>query len=96
MKILLEIGADVNAPGRGYGNALYVASREGHPEIVQILLERGANVNAQGGDYGNAPQAASKGGHLEIKQVLLEKGAIENPPTSPSSVQCTYNRSAAT
>jgi ankyrin repeat protein len=60
--VLLERGADVNAQGGQYGNALQAASDSGHEEIVQVLLERGADVNAQGGLYGNALQAASHSG----------------------------------
>jgi ankyrin repeat protein len=67
---LLEKGAEVNAQGGFYGNALQAASLRGHVEIVQRLLEEGAEVNAQGGRYGNALQAASEGGHVEIVQVL--------------------------
>ncbi len=54
MRQLLERGADVNAQGGVYGNALQAASHGGHGEIVRQLLERGADVNAQGGHYGNA------------------------------------------
>ena len=59
LKLLLEKGADVNAQGGEYGNALQAASYKGHSEIVKLLLEKGADVNAQGGEYGNALQAAS-------------------------------------
>ncbi|KAF5351444.1 hypothetical protein D9758_013510 [Tetrapyrgos nigripes] len=62
----LEKGADVNAQGGEYGNALQAASRSGHLEVVRALLEKGADVNAQGGFYGNALQAASYNGHLEV------------------------------
>ncbi|EXA28683.1 hypothetical protein FOVG_19725 [Fusarium oxysporum f. sp. pisi HDV247] len=44
-------GADVNAQGGEYGNALQAASEGGHEEIVKLLLEKGADVNAQGGEY---------------------------------------------
>ena len=47
-------GADVNAEGRYYGNALQAASAEGHEIVVQLLLQKGADLNAQDGDYGNA------------------------------------------
>ena len=63
VQILLEKGADVNAQGGSYGNALQAASFERHDAIVHRLLEAGADINSQGGEYGNALQAASIGGH---------------------------------
>ncbi|KAF8476268.1 hypothetical protein JB92DRAFT_2770147, partial [Gautieria morchelliformis] len=75
---LLENGADVNAQGGEYRNALQAASQGGHHHIVQLLLEKGADVNAGGGWYGNALQAASSEGHHPIVQLLLEKGADIN------------------
>ena len=51
---LLEKGAEVNAQGGLYRNALQAASDGGHEAIVKVLLEKGAEVNAQGGVYGNA------------------------------------------
>ena len=57
--MLLERGADVNAQGGHYGNALQAIAMNGNIEIVQLLLERGADVNAQGGEHGNALQNAA-------------------------------------
>ena len=42
MKLLLENGADVNAEGGKYRNALQAALSEGHKEIVKLLLDKGA------------------------------------------------------
>ncbi|KAH7377131.1 hypothetical protein B0T11DRAFT_27613 [Plectosphaerella cucumerina] len=78
VKRLLEEGADVNAQGGDYGNALQAASSEGRDETVQLLLEEGADVNAQGGRYGNALYAAISEGYTEIVKLLLEKGANVN------------------
>ncbi|KAH9203372.1 ankyrin repeat-containing domain protein [Leptodontidium sp. 2 PMI_412] len=75
VSLLLGKGADANAQGGRYGNALQAASLEGHEAIVALLLEKGADVNAQGGEYYNALQAASAGGHETIAALLLEKGA---------------------
>ncbi|KAI1584776.1 ankyrin repeat domain containing protein [Pyrenophora tritici-repentis] len=47
--MLLDAGADVNAQGGDYGNALQAASAEGHEQVVKMLLDAGADVNAQGG-----------------------------------------------
>jgi ankyrin repeat protein len=75
VKTLLDRGADVNAQGGKYGNALQAASWREDEKMVQILVENGADVNAQGGRYGNALQAASLRGHEKVVQVLLDKGA---------------------
>ena len=75
------MGADVNAQGGRYGNALQAASRYGHFDLVQLLLNNGAAANAQGGEYGNAIKAArSRWAHkdwAQIVQLLLEFGAWE-------------------
>ncbi|PNP74098.1 hypothetical protein FNYG_12562 [Fusarium nygamai] len=75
---LISEGADVNAQGGEYGNALQAASYLNRQEVVQLLLDEGADVNAQGGEYGNALQAASYEGNLEVVQLLLHKGADIN------------------
>ncbi|RKK89373.1 hypothetical protein BFJ68_g16728 [Fusarium oxysporum] len=71
-------GADVNAQGGWFGNALQAASFSGNREVVQLLLDNGADVNAQGGEYGNALQAASSEGNREVMQLLLDNGADVN------------------
>lgn len=43
---LVEMGANVNAKGGMYGNALQAASFNGHERVVQLLLEKRANINA--------------------------------------------------
>ncbi|KAJ7818834.1 vegetative incompatibility protein HET-E-1 [Mycena olivaceomarginata] len=77
-QLLLNKGADVNAQGGKYGNALQAAASRGHDKIVQVLLDKGADVNTQEGEYGNALQAAASGGHDKIVQVLLDKDADVN------------------
>ena len=49
VKLLLENGAEVNAKGGIFGNALQAASFIRNEEIVKLLLENGAEVNAEGG-----------------------------------------------
>ncbi|KAJ9493407.1 hypothetical protein H2202_011117 [Exophiala xenobiotica] len=83
VKILLDKGADVNAQGGKFGNALQAASYGGHEQVVQVLLDQDADVNTHGGEYGNALQAASYGGHDQMVRLLLEKGAeLETKETS--------------
>ena len=78
VKLLLDAGADVNAQGGVYGNALQAASYGGDEQVMKLLLDAGADVNAQGGDYGNALQAASHGGHEQVMKLLLNAGADVN------------------
>jgi uncharacterized membrane protein len=77
-RLLLDKGAEVNAQGGDFGNALQAASRGGHEQVVKTLLDKGAEVNAQGGHFGNALQAASWGGHEQVVKTLLDKGAEVN------------------
>ena len=54
VQMLLDNGADVNAKGGYFGNALLAASTQGHDRVVELLLRKGACVTAQTGEYGNA------------------------------------------
>ena len=78
MKLLLQNGAEVNAEGGKYGNALQAASFRGNSVIVKLLLENGAEVNAKGGMFGNALQAALYIHNEAIVKLLLENGAEVN------------------
>jgi hypothetical protein len=75
---LIMRGADANAQGGCYGNALQAACAKGHEKVVQILLDKDADVNAQGGGFGNALQAACAKGHEKVVQILLDKDADVN------------------
>ena len=78
VKLLLEMGAEVNAQSGRETNALQAASVEGHIEIVKLLLSKGTDVNIHCGLYGSALQAASFRGHTDIVKFLLYKGANVN------------------
>jgi len=85
---MLASGADVNAQGGRYGNALQAASVKSHEGIVKLLLEKSADVNAQGGNYGNALQAASAKSHEGIVKLLLEKSADVNAREETMAMHC--------
>ena len=80
VRLLLDHGANINAQGGKYGNALQAACYEGHEMIIRLLLDHGADVNAQGGTYGNALQTAccSYDENETIVRLLLDRGAIVN------------------
>ncbi|KAK5715622.1 hypothetical protein LTR15_010268 [Elasticomyces elasticus] len=79
-RVLLEQGANGNAPGGSCGNALNAAAAEGHTRMVQLLLDNNADVNWKGEqksessrDYPNALYVAAKGGHEEVVRILIER-----------------------
>jgi ankyrin repeat protein len=74
VELLLKHGADVQAQGGYYGNALYAASLGSHIDVVRLLLDEGADVNAEGGWCCNALFAASTRDDNDIVALLLEKG----------------------
>lgn len=43
--LLIEMGADINAQGGCYSNALVAAASEGHKAIVNLLIDNGAKVH---------------------------------------------------
>ncbi|ROV91507.1 hypothetical protein VMCG_09439 [Cytospora schulzeri] len=82
VELLLDSGADVNAPaGKSRGRtALQSACLAGNMEVVEVLLSRGADVNAPGSAYkgGTALHAACAKGRAEIVRRMLEAGADVN------------------
>ncbi len=85
---LVREGADINAQGGSYGNALCAASYSGRPETARVLIERGANINAQCGSFGNALCTAVAMGHVEIFLFLLDESADINVWGRPSAMLC--------
>ncbi|KAI0380721.1 hypothetical protein F5Y04DRAFT_256583 [Hypomontagnella monticulosa] len=73
--LLKKFGADPNATGEEYGNALTAAAYDGTMNIINMLLEAGANVNAP---EGWAIQTAAAEGHYDVVVELLKRGADVN------------------
>ena len=69
---LLVIGFDVNEPrpDESHVTALYVASMNGHAEVVRTLLDANADVTQPDNDDDSPLAAACRSGHLEIAQLL--------------------------
>ena len=82
--VLLEAGADVNAPPAEYmgRSALQAAAGGGHQIALDMLLKAGADVNAPPTRFmgRTALQAAAGGGHQIALDMLLKAGADVNAP----------------
>jgi len=79
LAVLLDAGADINAPSWNGRTALAKAAAYGKVDAVKLLLERKADVNKKGdGGWSPLTDAASKG-HLEIVRLLVENGAVGDP-----------------
>ncbi|KAI1485550.1 hypothetical protein F5X96DRAFT_659519 [Biscogniauxia mediterranea] len=76
--LLKQFGANPNATGEEYGNALTAAAYDGTMNIIQLLLNAGADVNAP---EGWALQSAAAEGHYEVVQELLKRNADVNALT---------------
>ncbi|TGO39776.1 hypothetical protein BHYA_0048g00410 [Botrytis hyacinthi] len=85
--LLIERGADVNAPGSyPSGTALQEAVEKGDKLTIELLIERGADVNAPGSYYSwKALREAVKKGDEETVHLLIEKGAEVNAPADNRS-----------
>lgn len=88
---LLQNGTDANEKTDDLGglNALMLAARRGHLEVIKVLLQAGANPNASGGMHALgffspltfAMDSANKN-KLETIDTLIAGGALLNPPSS--------------
>ncbi|KAK3090841.1 hypothetical protein FSP39_015089 [Pinctada imbricata] len=76
-RVLLDKGADVNAPPvpSSRDTALTIAADKGHYRFVELLLARFAAVDVKN-KKGNSPLwLACNGGHLDVVQLLVSNGA---------------------
>lgn len=74
MRVLLENGADINAPNKLGMTALHLASQMGHENLTRFLLERGADLALTTDSGRIALFLAARGGHGAVSRVLLEHG----------------------
>eukprot|EP00438_Fugacium_kawagutii_P004074 Skav227082 [mRNA] locus=scaffold1387:157219:163724:- [translate_table: standard] len=54
---------------------LFIASQNGHLEVVRLLIDAGADVNKARTEGASPLFVASHKGHLEVVHLLLESGA---------------------
>ncbi|XP_047634772.1 ankyrin repeat and KH domain-containing protein 1 isoform X10 [Phacochoerus africanus] len=76
-RVLLDKGADVNAPPvpSSRDTALTIAADKGHYKFCELLINRGAHIDVRN-KKGNTPLwLASNGGHFDVVQLLVRAGA---------------------
>ena len=75
VKVLIKVGADVDAKDKDGDTPLHITAFNGYTAIAKALLEAGAEVNAKN-NYGRTPlHVAAQLGRLETVEALLEAGA---------------------
>ncbi|XP_055360051.1 ankyrin-3-like isoform X37 [Betta splendens] len=75
----LKNGVDINICNQNGLNALHLASKEGHVEVVAELIKQGANVDAATKQKGNtALHIASLAGQTDVVKELVTHGANVN------------------
>ncbi|XP_054584413.1 ankyrin repeat domain-containing protein 17 isoform X5 [Eptesicus fuscus] len=76
-RVLLDKGADVNAPPvpSSRDTALTIAADKGHYKFCELLIGRGAHIDVRN-KKGNTPLwLAANGGHLDVVQLLVQASA---------------------
>ncbi|TNN08392.1 Ankyrin-2 isoform 1 [Schistosoma japonicum] len=76
--LINEHNADVHTCNANGLNALHLASKEGHADVVRELIERGAKPNTATKKGNTALHIASLAGQFEVVKLLLEAGAEVN------------------
>ncbi|KXH34120.1 hypothetical protein CSIM01_07122 [Colletotrichum simmondsii] len=72
VKRLLDIAADINAPGGKFGSTLQAACIPGYKEILKLLVGRCADVDNKGGECDSALYDACHGGNMMIANILRD------------------------
>jgi ankyrin repeat protein len=94
VRLMLEIGMDVAAPGDHHATPLHWAGWHGHKETVDVLLKYNPPLEAVDGAYGGTPLGwtghgsvncgNSKGDYVGTVKSLLAAGAVIPPGFSGS------------
>ena len=78
VRLLLELGANVNVTGNFDYEPLHYAAQDGHIEVTKVLLQNGADINAYNSNSKTPLYLAVEKEQLEIIKLLLQNGADVN------------------
>ena len=70
VKLLLDMGADVNAQSEQYNSALQAASFRGYDQVVRLILDADADVNAWSEQYSSAFYASYQEAEMRHRLAL--------------------------
>jgi len=77
LRVLIELGADVNKADEDGRTPCYVAAEEGHSDTLRVLIEAGADVN-KATRRGRTPcYRAAMDGNIDALRVLIELGKAD-------------------
>ena len=86
VKMLLDLGLDVNAQADTGRTALHGAAHKGRPAVVQVLVDHGARLDVR--DYGNTDNRGSgelAGSHLAARGLRRWVGPRRRAIGDPTS-----------
>jgi ankyrin repeat protein len=81
-ELLLDQGADVNAQGGMFGDALAAAVYSRHTAVAKLLIDAGANINSTHESWGTPLYQAAQDGDEATVKLLIDAGADVNAPMS--------------
>jgi len=74
-RLLIQYGADVNAPEDHGFTPLHLAAYIGNADVVRLLLESGAAVNQSNRSHSTPLHLAARNGHAAVVSQLILHGA---------------------
>ncbi|PVH96022.1 ankyrin [Periconia macrospinosa] len=74
VEMLLDYGADINAPAKKGPKAAELAIRQGHVETAMLLVSRGASTSGRGSSGMDLLCRAAKHGSEELVKKLIDHG----------------------
>ena len=72
IRLLHEVGADVNTANNNGATAVFVAAQNGHSKAVKLLNKLGADMTVSSSKYGTPADLAKRNGNTDLAQKLTE------------------------